>query len=112
MAALLPLLASPCVTSVPHAYSYSPHSACVCAVRRRVHLLRGGKVLECDRRELIGDVLWLRMRGGQVRDPRVIFIICRDVHPVRRGQVLKCDRCVERVSAALPPFSPALLSMC
>ena len=53
MAALLPLLASPCVTSVPRAYCYPPHSACVCAVRRRVHLLRGGKVLECD---LIGDV--------------------------------------------------------
>ena len=77
-----------------------------------VHLLRGGKVLECDRRELIGDVLWLRMRGGQVRDPRVYFIICRDVHrPVRRGQVLKCW-CVESVSAALPPFSPARLSVC
>ena len=86
MAALLPLLVSPCVTSVPHAYSYSPHVAWFCAGRgvhvhlllhgghilerrRRVHLLRGGKVLECDRRELIGDVLWLRMRGGQVRDP-------------------------------------------
>ena len=56
MAALLPLLASPCVTSVPRAYCYPPHSACVCAVRRRVHLLRGGKVLECDRRELISDM--------------------------------------------------------
>ena len=27
MAALLPLLVSPCVTSVPHAYSYTPHAA-------------------------------------------------------------------------------------
>ena len=139
MASLLPLLASPCVSGVccdlmrttrglgvcgqvqphcvvSHSLSLSrSRSLFPLALASRcvhVHLLRGGKVLECDRRELIGDVLWLRMRGGQVRDPRVIFIICRDVHPVRRGQVLKCDRCVERVSAALPPFSPALLSMC
>ena len=71
--------------------------------------LRGGKVLECDRREFM---LWLRVRGGLVRPSRVIFIICRDVHrPVRRGQVLKCW-CVKSVPAALPPFSPALLSMC
>ena len=49
MAALLPLLASPCVTSVPHAYSYSPHVSWVCVGRRvhDVHLLHGGHVLEC-----------------------------------------------------------------
>ena len=80
MAALLPLLVSPCVTSVPHACCYPPHSACVCAVRRRVHLLRGGKVLECDRRELISDV-----------------------HLVPRGHILEC-RCVESVPDTLPPF--------
>jgi hypothetical protein len=57
-------------------------------------------------------MLWLRVRGWLVRPSRVYFIICRDVHrPVRCGQVLKCW-CVECVSAALPPFSPALLSMC
>ena len=61
------------------------------------------------RRELM---LWLRVRGWLVRPSRVYFIICRDVHPVRRGQVLKCNGCVESVSAALPPFFPALLSMC
>ena len=69
MAALLPLLVSPCVTSVPHAYSYSPHVSWFCAGRGvHVHLLHGGHILE--------------------------------------------RRCVESVPAALPPFPPALLSMC
>ena len=56
-------------------------------------------------------MLWLRVRGWLVRPSGVYFIICRDVHPVRRGQVLKCW-CVESVTAARPPFSPALLSTC
>ena len=48
MAALLPLLVSPCVTSVPHAYSYSPHVSWFCAGRGvHVHLiLHGGHILE------------------------------------------------------------------
>ena len=69
-----------------------------------------GDLAVCNDRSL--DVLWLRVRGGPVRPSRVYFIICRDVHrPVRRGQVLKCW-CVKSVPAALPPFPPALLSMC
>jgi len=75
---------------------------------RDVHLLRGGQVLECDRRELISDVhlvrrghvlecrrelmLGFRVRGWKICTSGGYFIICREVRLLRGGHVLEC-RC-------------------